>query len=154
MLSAVIPFAIKGVISYQGESNAVHLPGEYSDYFTTMINSRRTEWNQGEFSFYWVQLAGCLRGIKENELGWAMVNDQLRRTLKVTNTGMAVLHDIGEGKDIHPHNKMDVGKRLSLWALNKDYGIVLPVSGPLYKSKTIKKDRVEVWSQEVPIRNK
>ena len=148
MLSAVIPFAIKGVIWYQGESNAAHLPGEYSEYLTTMITSWRKEWNQGDFSFYWVQLAACMRGTESNNLGWAMVNDQMRRSLNVPNTGMAVLYDIGEGKDIHPHNKMDVGKRLALWALNRDYNMVTPVSGPLYKSKTIKGNRIEIAFDE------
>ncbi len=149
MLSAVIPYSIKGAIWYQGESNAVHLPEEYSDYLEAMIKSWRAEWNQGDFSFYWVQLAACIRGNEENDQGWAIVNDQLRRTLSVPNTGMAVLYDIGEGKDIHPHNKMDVGKRLSLWALRNDYNVVTPVSGPLYKSKAINGSKIEIEFDEV-----
>lgn len=149
MLSAVIPYAIKGAIWYQGESNAVYMPGEYEKYFTTMINGWRKDWQQGNFPFYWAQLAGCDRGKEENELGWATVNDQLRKTLKLPNTGMAVLHDIGEGKDIHPHNKFDVGKRLALWALKNDYHLqVSAQSGPLYKSKIIRGDIIEVEFDE------
>ena len=149
MLSSIIPYTIKGAIWYQGESNAVHLADEYANYLTTMITSWREEWNQGDFSFYWVQLAACKRGSIENDQGWAMVNDQLRRTLNVPKTGMAVLYDIGEGKDIHPHNKMDVGKRLSLWALKNDYNVVTPVSGPLFRSKSISGDRIEIEFDEV-----
>lgn len=150
MLSAVIPYRIRGVIWYQGESNAAHLPDEYEDYFTSMIDSWRREWNQGDFPFYWVQLAACKRGNKEISLGWATVNDHLRRTLKVPNTGMAVLYDIGEANDIHPHNKMDVGKRLALWALRNDYHLAIPVvSGPLYESKTIKEHKIEVQFNSV-----
>ncbi|WP_406683286.1 sialate O-acetylesterase [Seonamhaeicola sp. MEBiC1930] len=145
MVSAIVPYAIKGAIWYQGESNAVYLPEQYETFFTKMINSWRAEWNQGDFPFYWVQLAACNRGSKEADLGWATVNDHLRRTLKLPNTGMAVLYDIGEPRDIHPHNKIDVGKRLALWALKYDYDLVIPVvSGPLYKHKTIKGDKIEI----------
>lgn len=150
MLSAIIPFAIKGGIWYQGESNAVFMPNEYEDYLTAMINSWRAEWGQGDFPFYWVQLAACNRGNDEADKGWAIVNDELRRTLKVPNTGMAVLYDIGEPKDIHPHNKMDAGKRLALWALKNDYNINVPaVSGPLYKSMKIKAKKIEIEFSEV-----
>lgn len=150
MLSAVVPYAIKGAIWYQGESNAVYMPNEYEEFLTVMINSWRSEWEQGDFSFYWAQLASCKRGNEEADNGWAIVNDKLRRTLKLPNTGMAVLYDIGEAKDIHPHNKMDAGKRLSLWALKNDYGIEVPaVSGPLYKSIEVIKNKIEVTFNEV-----
>ena len=150
MLSSIIPFAIKGSIWYQGESNAGYLPEEYENYLTTMIRSWRAEWAQGDFPFYWAQLAACNRSSKKNDLGWSTVNDQLRRTLKVKNTGMAVLYDIGEPKDIHPHNKMDAGKRLALWALEKDYNIRIPaVSGPLYQSKKIVKNKIQIKFKEV-----
>jgi sialate O-acetylesterase len=149
MLSSIIPFAIKGSIWYQGESNAGYLPEEYEYYLTTMIKSWRAEWNQGDFPFYYAQLAACNRSTKKNDLGWSVVNDQLRRTLKVKNTGMAVLYDIGEPKDVHPHNKMDAGKRLALWALNKDYNIkVSAVSGPLYQSKNIVKNKIQIKFKE------
>lgn len=145
MLSAIIPYAIKGGIWYQGESNAVFMADEYEDYFTAMIKSWRAEWNQGDFPFYWVQLAACQRGNDEADKGWATVNDKLRRTLKLPHTGMAVLYDIGEPKDIHPHNKRDAGKRLALWALEKDYNIKVPAfSGPLYKSMKKDGNKIEV----------
>ena len=145
MLSAVIPYTIKGIIWYQGESNAGHLANEYSYYLEKMISSWREEWGLGDIPFYWTQLAGCQRGTIEAEHGWAVVNDQLRRSMKLPNTGMAVLHDIGEAKDIHPHNKMDVGNRLALWALSRDYGVnVDAVSGPLYASKEVLKRKIVI----------
>ena len=150
MLYSVIPYAIKGAIWYQGESNAVNMPNEYEKMFTTMINSWRADWNQGDFSFYWAQLAACQRGNDKADKGWATVNDKLRRTLKLPNTGMAVLYDIGEAKDIHPHNKMDAGKRLALWALKEDYHIDIPVvSGPLYVTKEIIGNKIEIEFSKV-----
>ncbi|AWV97661.1 sialate O-acetylesterase [Arcticibacterium luteifluviistationis] len=150
MLNAVIPYGIKGAIWYQGESNAVNMPNDYETMFTTMINSWRADWNQGDFPFYWAQLAACKRGNDKADKGWATVNDKLRRTLKLPNTGMAVLYDIGEPRDIHPHNKMDAGKRLALWALQQDYNIkVAAVSGPLYKTKTIDGNKIEIEFTEV-----
>ena len=150
MISSIVPYSIKGAIWYQGESNALFMNDEYEYYLTAMINSWRAEWGQGDFPFYWAQLAGCDRVNDEADKGWASVNDQLRRTLKVPNTGMAVLYDIGEAKDIHPHNKMDAGKRLALWALQNDYNInIEAVSGPLYESITVKGKKVEVAFNEV-----
>ena len=141
MLSAVVPYAIKGAIWYQGESNAGYMTEYYEAYFTTMIKSWRTEWNQGDFPFYWAQLANFREPNTDplEEDGWASICDQQRRTLKLPNTGMAVLNDIGEAKDIHPRNKPDVGKRLALWALANDYGVKVPAfSGPLYKSSEVR----------------
>lgn len=150
MLHTVIPYAIKGAIWYQGESNAGFMQSQYQEFFSTMIKGWRSDWGQGDFPFYWVQLAACKRGDKESDNNWAVVNDQLRRTLTLSNTGMAVLHDIGEAKDIHPHNKMDAGKRLSYWALDKDYNVdVEVVSGPLYHSFKIKGNKIQIKFSEV-----
>lgn len=150
MLSAVIPYAVKGIIWYQGESNSHYLEEQYEDYFTTLIHSWRTDWKQEDLPFYWMQLASFQVPDKRSDMGWAMVSDHLRRVLKLPNTGMAVLHDIGEAKDVHPHNKIDAGKRLSLWALKNDYKIDIPViSGPLYKSKSINGDKIIIEFTEV-----
>ena len=82
----------------------------------------------GDFPFYFAQLANYKAPVNEpvDYDGWAAICDQQRRTLKLKNTGMAVLNDIGEAKDIHPHNKIDVGKRLALWALKHDYKSAFP----------------------------
>ena len=145
MVSPVIPYAIKGAIWYQGESNANHNTVKYEANFRRMISSWRTHWGQGDFPFYFAQLANFKAPVTEpvDSDGWASICDQQRRTLGLKNTGMAVLSDIGEAQDIHPHNKMEVGKRLALWALKHDYKQKLQVySGPLYKSHKIKGDQV------------
>ena len=154
MVNPVIPYAIKGAIWYQGESNVGHNTHKYEHNFRTMISSWREHWGQGDFPFYFAQLANFRYPVTEPvEFDtWALIFDQQRRTLGLKNTGMAVLNDIGEAKDIHPHNKMDVGKRLALWALKNDYPSTelragkkagdLVCSGPLYKSHKIKGDQV------------
>jgi sialate O-acetylesterase len=145
MVNPVIPYAIKGAIWYQGESNVGHNTHKYEHNFRTMISSWREHWGQGDFPFYFAQLANFRYPVTEPvEFDtWALIFDQQRRTLGLKNTGMAVLNDIGEAKDIHPHNKMDVGKRLALWALKNDYKQKVTVcSGPLYKSHKIKGDQV------------
>jgi lysophospholipase L1-like esterase len=147
MVHPVIPYAIKGSIWYQGEANARHNTEHYEQNFRAMISAWREHWGQGDFSFYFAQLAN-LRGPAAKPVeydGWASVCDQQRRTLGLKNTGMAVLNDIGEAKDIHPHNKMDVGKRLALWALKHDYNKDVPAwSGPLYKSHEIREGNIVV----------
>jgi sialate O-acetylesterase len=151
MLSAIIPYAIKGAIWYQGESNAKYMADAYEDRFSTLITSWRDEWNQGDFPFYWAQLASYTDANTEplEEDGWATICDVQRRTLTLPNTGMAVLNDIGEANDIHPHNKMDAGKRLALWALAKDYGLDLTYSGPLYKDYSVNGDSVLITFDNV-----
>lgn len=147
MVYSIIPYAIKGAIWYQGESNSGYMTDQYEEYFSTLINSWRTDWNQGNFPFYWAQLSAFRQPKDEplDQCGWASINDYQRRTLKVKNTGMAVTYDIGEAEDIHPHNKMDVGKRLSLWALKNEYNFKKVIcSGPLYKSHKIKDGKIEI----------
>ncbi len=145
MVNPVIPYAIKGAIWYQGESNASHNITQYTKHFQAMISGWREHWGQGDFPFYFAQLAS-FRGEASNPVehdAWASICDQQRRTLSLKNTGMAVLNDIGEAKDIHPHNKVDVGIRLALWALKNDYGKDLAAcSGPLYKSHKMENSKV------------
>ena len=150
MLSAIIPYKIKGAIWYQGESNSHFLEDEYAAYFKTMITGWRTDWNQGDFPFYWVQLANYKVPDERSNLGWATVNNELRKSLSLPNTGMAVLYDVGEAKDVHPHNKMDAGKRLSLLALNRTYNMDVGVdSGPLYESMKVNSGKIELTFSEV-----
>lgn len=147
MLHALIPYAIKGAIWYQGESNSHHQADEYGSYLALLINSWRRAWHQGHFPFYYAQLANYSKPVDApvDRDGWATVCDQQRLNLKMKNTGMAVLNDIGEAEDIHPKNKMDVGKRLALWALAKDYGqSELVYSGPLYKESAFDERKVTV----------
>jgi sialate O-acetylesterase len=150
MLSTIIPFAIKGALWYQGESNSHYLADKYETFFTLLVNSWRTEWGQGDFPFYWAQLAADYIPYESEDLGWASINNQFRRCLKLPNTGMAVLCDIGEAKDVHSHNKIDAGKRFALWALQKDYNIKVPAfSGPLYQSHKIIGNKVVITFDHV-----
>jgi len=143
MVAPVHPYTIKGAIWYQGEANRRHMCDSYQEYFETLIESWREEWRQGDFPFYWAQLAAY--DDKEFADEWVSICDQQRRALVLPNTGMAVLIDIGDAKDIHPRNKIDVGKRLALWALARDYGIEVPAySGPLYKDHRITGEKVLV----------
>ncbi len=138
-IHTIIPFAIRGTIWYQGESNR-HNSERYEDLFTTMIKSWRDEWDEGNFPFYFVQIAPYKYGKMYNS---AYVQEAQLKTLQVTNTGMAVTMDIGDIHNIHPKNKKDVGYRLALWALAKDYGYTnLVYSGPLYKNYKIEGDKI------------
>jgi sialate O-acetylesterase len=136
MIYPLAPYAIKGVLWYQGESNHKRCNDTHREHFTALVKTWRAKWGQEQLYFFWCQLANFGPMVKEpvEESGWANVCEQLRLSLDLPNSGMAVLNDIGEEKDIHPHNKLDVGKRLSLLALNKAYGQDIVPHGPLYKS--------------------
>ncbi|NQZ56337.1 MAG: 9-O-acetylesterase [Lentisphaeraceae bacterium] len=151
MTHALVPYALKGAIWYQGESNTQYFPDQYRERFSTLINAWRRAWGQEKLYFYWCQLAQFKKANEQalNNNGWTTVCDQQRLTLELADTGMAVLNDIGEANDIHPKNKIDAGKRLSLWALKQAYGHDLVCSGPLYKSSEIKADKIIVTFSNV-----
>jgi sialate O-acetylesterase len=131
MLAPIIPYGIKGVIWYQGESNASRAH-QYRQLFPTMITNWRTDWAQGDFPFYFTQIAPFEY---ETEDICPELQEAQLMTLSLANTGMAVTTDIGNIRDIHPRNKQMVGRRLARWALAKDYGKTdLVYSGPLYRS--------------------
>jgi sialate O-acetylesterase len=133
---------MRGVIWYQGETNASRA-FQYRTLFPTLINSWRAEWQEGEFPFYFVQLANYRAAKPEpSDCEWAELREAQSLTLKVHATGQAVIIDIGDAGNIHPKNKQDVGKRLALWALAKTYGKDVVYSGPIYKSYTIEGDKV------------
>ena len=135
VLKPTIGFGIRGVVWYQGESNAGRAY-QYRDLFPLMIKSWRDEWAIGDFSFYWVQLAD-FKGERPEpaESDWAELREAQTMTMdKLPRTGEAVIIDVGEGKDIHPRNKQDVGKRLARWALNRDYGLPIACESPRYAS--------------------
>ena len=154
IIAPLIPFTIKGAIWYQGESNAGR--GEqYQRLFPALIQSWRTRWGQGDFPFYFVQLANFNGKSPNMEITykkpatpeahpWAELREAQFMTLALTNTGMAVAIDLGEANKIHPANKIDVGKRLSRWALAKDYGKKVSFSGPFYKSMKIEGEKIRL----------
>lgn len=135
MVNPLIPFAIKGAIWYQGENNAGRAY-QYRKAFPLMITDWRKHWKQGDFPFYYVQLASFNAGDGNSNKGsnWAELREAQTLTLSLPNTGMAVTTDIGEPKDIHPRNKQDVGKRLAAIALHRLYGFQDVFSGPTYNT--------------------
>jgi sialate O-acetylesterase len=137
-------YGIKGVIWYQGESNASRAY-EYADLFPFMIEQWRKEWRQGDFPFYWVQLADFMAEKPEpGDSNWAELRESQTKTMKLPNTGQAVIIDLGEGKDIHPKNKHDVAARLVRWALVKDYGFKFPYRSPEFKSIEINGNKANI----------
>jgi sialate O-acetylesterase len=142
MINPLIPFAIKGAIWYQGEANADNAIG-YRTLFPAMIADWRTNWRQGDFPFYFVQLAGF--GQTAAGTDWPMLREAQTMALAMPNTGMAVAIDIGDANNIHPKNKLAVGKRLALWAMAKNYGRKnLVCSGPMYKGMKIEGDKIRI----------
>lgn len=149
MVHALTPVSARGAIWYQGESNA----GDglrYNYLKEALVKGWREVFENPELSFYWVQLAN-FREPSDNPAGggWGPVREGQRRALRLPKTGMAVIIDIGEAKDIHPRNKQDVGKRLALWALAKDYGKDIVYSGPLFKSFKVDGNKVRVSFEHV-----
>lgn len=146
MLAPIIPFAIKGAIWYQGEANGGR-PKEYEKLFPTMITDWRARWRQGDFPFIWVQLPNFQpRDPEPTQTSdyWPGLREAQSRTLKLPNTGQAVTLDIGESHNLHPRNKLDVGRRLALTARHVAYGEDLVYSGPTYDSLTIEGDKARV----------
>lgn len=136
-LLPAIGYGIKGAIWYQGESNASRA-AEYEDLFPVMISNWRKDWGQGDFPFYWVQLADFQsEPAQPGDSNWAELRESQTKTLTaVTNGGQAVILNLGEASDIHPRDKRDVAERLARWALAKDYGINMVHRSPEYKSAT------------------
>ncbi|HCN27777.1 MAG TPA: sialate O-acetylesterase [Verrucomicrobiales bacterium] len=154
MVSPLIPYAIQGAIWYQGESNQ-NRAVQYQELLPTLINDWRTRWNS-EFSFYIVQLAGYgNRKPATSDPGvddtWAELQEaQYLTAITLPGCGLAVTNDIGEKDDIHPKNKQEVGRRLALWALAKDYGRADTVhSGPLFKNSMIEGGKVRLQFDHV-----
>lgn len=142
MVKPFIGFPIEGAIWYQGESNAGRAVA-YRDLFPAMIKDWRSKWGVGDFPFYFVQLANYMK--KEDApiaSDWAMLREAQTYALKLPNTGMAVIMDIGDKDDIHPKNKQEVGRRLALLALNNTYRQKNSCSGPNLKSHKIKANEI------------
>ena len=144
VIAPILPLAVKGVIWYQGESNGGESREEYGAKMKALIGGWRTVFDQENLPFYFVQLANLNTSDPnrpEGGKGYARVRQAQFDSLYIPHTGMAVAIDIGEAKDIHPRNKLDVGKRLSRWALFRDYGKAIVPSGPLYHEMTVEGNR-------------
>jgi sialate O-acetylesterase len=145
MLAPLLPYAIRGAIWYQGEANAGRAY-QYRTLFPSMIRDWRARWGEGDFPFYFVQLANWKARPKDSiDSEWAELREAQLMTLKsVPHTGMAVTIDIGNPDDIHPRDKLDVGQRLARWALAETYGQKTEESGPLYDSYKVEGDKVRL----------
>lgn len=146
MIHPVVPFAIKGILWYQGESNYGDGP-EYYNKMRALAGGWRKLWNQGDVPFYFAQLPNFDKP-NPNPAGgdgWVHLRMAQLKSLQITNTGMAVTIDVGESGDVHPRNKRDVGERLARWALHNEYGRKdVAVSGPLYKSMAVEDGRIRI----------
>lgn len=141
MIAPIVHYGIKGVIWYQGESNANNLSDAtmYKQLFPLMIKDWRNNWQQGDFPFLFVQIANFHpSAVTPSEGLWPWVREGQLNALSLPKTGMTVITDLGEGNNIHPKNKLDVALRLSLTAQRVAYGENLVFSGPILKS--MKKD--------------
>ncbi len=150
MLHPIIQYGIRGVIWYQGEANAERAY-EYQHTFSSLIKDWRTQFNQGSFPFYFVQLASFNANNENGFTGsrWAELREAQAKALLLPNTGMAVTTDIGDAGNIHPKNKQDVGLRLALQALKKTYGKNVVASGPVYKSMVVKNGKIIISFTDV-----
>ena len=147
-VSPYLPFAIKGVIWYQGESegcspmrNAI----AYNGMFQDLIRTWRKEWGQENMPFLFVELAPYrkMSPVPEDSV-WSRVRDAQHKALELTNTGMAVILDSGAEEDIHPKDKKPVGERLAQWAKARFYGMEMLPSGPLYDTMQIQGDKIVI----------
>lgn len=141
MIAPLLPYSLAGVIWYQGEANA-GAPELYRRLFPLMIENWRSAFHSADLPFYFVQIAPySYDATTESQY----LRESQFLTLAVKNTGMAVTMDIGNVRNIHPANKQEVGRRLALWALAKQYGKKLSYSGPLYRSSKKFRDRIELF---------
>ena len=145
VLRPILGYTIRGAIWYQGESNASRAY-QYRDLFPLMIQTWRDEWGQGDFPFYWVQLADYRGEVDAPaESDWAELREaQTMTAARLPNTGQAVITDLGEAADIHPRNKQGVAKRLARLALANEYGYDIVADSPTYQSMKVAGDRVTV----------
>jgi sialate O-acetylesterase len=141
MIAPLVPYALKGVIWYQGEAN-VGQAKEYQTLFPRLIMDWREKWGQGDFPFLFVQLAG-FGGPKANQT-WSRLQEAQCKALALPQTGMAVAVDIGDAKTVHGKDKRDVGMRLALAAKHVAYGQQLAYSGPIYQSMQVMGTTIQI----------
>ncbi|HVN04442.1 MAG TPA: sialate O-acetylesterase [Bryobacteraceae bacterium] len=143
MVAPIVPYTIKGVIWYQGESNSrLSFAPMYAKIFPALIADWRTQWREGNFPFLFVQIANFKSNATE---AWAVVREAQRRTLSVTNTAMAVTADIGNPDNVHPADKQTVGARLALGARALAYGEHVEYSGPIFREAAPEDGAMRIW---------
>ncbi len=135
MINPLLPYAVRGILWYQGESNAERA-SEYHALFAKLITSWRAHFGQGDVPFYWVSLANYKPVEDQGGRTYAFLREAQTQTLSLPNTGQALAIDIGDPNDIHPTNKQEVGRRLALLAKHRVYHIVGDDTGPTFASVT------------------
>lgn len=135
MIAPLQPYAVRGIIWYQGEQNWPH-PEEYAELFPALIRSWRAQWGAGDLPFYFVQLENYTVVNDPTGRAWARLRDVQTRALALPATGMAVAIDVGEPRNVHFPNKQEVGRRLALIARTQVYGIPGDFSGPVFDFAT------------------
>lgn len=135
VINPTVGYGIKGAIWCQGESNLGRAK-QYQSLFPLLINSWRKQWNQGDFPFYWVQLADFNDAVTtpSKSSSWAELREAQTMALSLPNTGQAIVYDLGESKDIHPRNKQEAANRLVRHPLAKDYGYKMAADSPMFES--------------------
>jgi len=131
MINPLLPYALRGVLWYQGESNAERA-GEYHAYFAALIAAWRAHFGQGEVPFFWVSLANYDVPNDATHRRYAFLREAQAQALSLPATGEALAIDVGDPLDIHPTNKQEVGRRLALLAKNRVYGFTGDDTGPTF----------------------
>ncbi len=151
MINPIRRFPIKGVIWYQGESNASSQDAYiYRKHFKKLITDWRSNWNIGEFPFLFVQLANFMQPSEEpSKSDWAMLRESQSKALGLNNTGQAVIIDIGDANDIHPRNKKDVGIRLAAAAKKIAYHENIVHTGPVFEKITLVENEIIVHFKNI-----
>ncbi len=135
MINPVLPYALRGVIWYQGEHNA-NAPGKYAPFFASLITTWRLHLGKADLPFFWVQLADYKVATDPSGRAWATLREDQAKALSLPGTGQAIAIDVGDPKTVHPRNKQEVGRRLALIAKAKVYGVSVDYSGPVFVSAT------------------
>jgi sialate O-acetylesterase len=138
MIAPLVPYTVRGVIWYQGESNT-NKPHLYRSLFPAMIRDWRKKFVNPGMPFYFVQIAPYEYGARVHS---ELLREAQLMSLSLDHTGMAVTLDIGNTKNIHPANKQAVGERLARWAFAKTYRYNLAYSGPLPYTTKVRNDRI------------
>jgi sialate O-acetylesterase len=149
MIAPLTNYSIKGVLWYQGETNAER-PHDYASLMKALIADWRKQWNRESLPFLLVQLPNFTEARSTpTESNWAQLRQAQLQTLQVPHTGMAVTIDVGEWNDLHPLNKLDVGRRLALQARAVAYKDKVVASGPLYRSVKKKRNKLVIRFSDI-----
>ena len=148
-MRSVIPYGMRGVIWYQGENNASGVPADNRKHFSMLVEDWRSKWGLGDFPYYFCQLPNYYDKSSQPVEGgsWISFREIQSQSLDIPNTGMAVLIDTGEAKNLHPRNKKDPGERLAAIALAKTYDRKIPYSGPVCESLKIEGGKIRLRFQ-------